>query len=56
MLDTPAAAQKVGRSVRTLKRWRKKAIGPPYVRTDSGAVLYPEDKLEQWLEGRTVAA
>lgn len=56
MLDTLAAAKRIGRSPSTLKRWRRRKIGPPYVLTESGGVLYDQDKLEQWLEDRTVDA
>lgn len=56
MLDTPAVAARLGRSVRTLKRWRKEKVGPPYVRTETGGVLYDEAELEKWLKDRTVAA
>ncbi len=59
MLTSNQAALRIGYTVDTLKRWRRKKKGPPYVRldgTDQGRVRYPEDKLEQWLEERTVSA
>jgi len=56
MLTSNQAALRVGYTVDTLKRWRRKKKGPPYVRIDSQRVRYPQDKLEQWLEERTVSA
>ena len=56
MLSSNQARLRVGVTVDTLKRWRRKKKGPPYVRIDSQRVRYPQDKLEQWLEERTVSA
>lgn len=61
MLKSPAVAERVGVHEETLKRWRRRtekqgaATGPPFLRVETGAVLYPEDQLEQWIKDRTVA-
>jgi hypothetical protein len=39
------AAAEVGKSTRTLQRWRAKRIGPPYNELIGG---YPEDGLADW--------
>jgi predicted DNA-binding transcriptional regulator AlpA len=62
MLKSPAVAERVGVSEDTLKRWRrrtareKKQIGPPFMRTETGLVSYPEAELEQWIKDRMVIA
>jgi len=62
MLKSPDVAARVNVSTDTLKRWRrlsrrdKKLYGPPFTRTETGGISYPEDQLEQWLKDRTVTA
>lgn len=59
MLDPLAAAKRIGVSTDTLKRWRRRKpapYGPPFLRTESGTIRYPEPELEQWIEDRTVSA
>lgn len=56
MLDTLQVAQRLRRHPRTIIRWRAEEIGPPYVKAESGAVLYPEEQLEKWIKDRTVIA
>lgn len=62
MLKTPEVARRVGVSEDTVKRWRRRTerehrqIGPPYLRAETGIVLYPEDQLEQWIKDRMVIA
>ena len=36
----------------TVLRWRRRGEGPPAVKLDNGAIRYPEDELEAWLEER----
>lgn len=53
---TPAqlAARYEGRiSVRTLANWRYQGVGPAFSRL-GGRVLYPEDRLIEWENKRTV--
>lgn len=62
MLKTPEIAERLGVSEDTIKRWRRRTvrektqIGPPFFRSETGVVLYPEDKFEQWIKERTVSA
>ncbi len=56
MLSSNQTALRVGTTVDTLKRWRRKKKGPPYIRLETQRVRYPEDQLEQWLQDRTVSA
>jgi hypothetical protein len=37
----------------TLANWRNLGEGPPFTKV-GGKVLYPEDRLEAWLQQRTV--
>ena len=41
-------ANQLGRSVRTLKRWRAQRIGPPYIRLGR-EVRYRRDAVRSWL-------
>lgn len=50
-LTPEAAAIKLGRSVRTLARWRKDDIGPKHNVTDTGSIVYFEEDLLEWLKG-----
>ena len=36
----------------TIVRWRKKKIGPPFVKVNYNTVRYPLDKLESWEENQ----
>jgi predicted DNA-binding transcriptional regulator AlpA len=56
MLDTYEVAARLKKTPRTIKRWRAEKTGPPYVKTPSGAVLYPEDQLEKWIQDWMVIA
>tara|TARA_R100000789_G_C2945160_1_gene133313 strand:+ start:46 stop:252 length:207 start_codon:yes stop_codon:yes gene_type:complete len=51
MLLRPEVAHILRVSVVTLSRWATKGIGPEYIRVN-GRVLYPQDKLDQWLADR----
>jgi hypothetical protein len=55
VVDTHAAAPLLGVRADTLKAWRHRGIGPPYVRlADRGRVRYRLRDLETWLAERTV--
>ncbi|WP_156527317.1 helix-turn-helix transcriptional regulator [Gordonia sp. 852002-51296_SCH5728562-b] len=44
------------RSTGTLKNWRMRGIGPPYIKTsDGGSVLYRIEDVTAWLEERAAA-
>lgn len=51
LLLRPEVADLLRVSVVTLSRWATKGIGPEYIRAN-GRVLYPQDKLDQWLADR----
>lgn len=57
LLSTRAAARLVGRTDRTLQRWRAENFGPAFLRVHAsgrGAVMYRRCDLELWLENRRV--
>ena len=62
MLKTPEVADRLNVSEDTIKRWRRRTlrerrqIGPPFIRAETGVVLYEEAALEQWIKDRTVVA
>jgi predicted DNA-binding transcriptional regulator AlpA len=55
-LTTKQAAQRLGMCAKTLRRWRTKRGGPPYLRYGPKNTVYPEAKLEEWLAKRLVVA
>ena len=50
LLDTKAAAPRIGVSVGTLENWRVRGSGPAFIKTPGkrGKVLYDPDDLEVW--------
>lgn len=52
-LTTEELALELKRSEATLIRWRRKRIGPPYLRLQ-GRVLYDRQKVQAWLEKQCV--
>lgn len=40
-------------SIPTLSRWRGDAAGPPFVAMQ-GSIRYPRDKLQAWIDQRTL--
>ncbi len=48
-LTAVQVAALIQRSTRTLKRWRSKGGGPPFVRFDDGEVRYSRNKLDEWM-------
>jgi hypothetical protein len=47
-LDDQAAAELLGRTTATLRRWRRLNIGPAYIRF-GGTILYDLADIESWL-------
>lgn len=45
LLTTTEAAEYLGRSARTLAKWRLRRVGPPFVRYNERVVLYPIEYL-----------
>ena len=60
MLKTPEVADRLGVSEDTIKRWRRRTIrenrqiGPPFMKSETGIVFYPEDELERWIKQKMV--
>lgn len=55
LLITSVVAERLGLAEQTLRTWRMRGEGPPWIRlsdSPSGAVRYPEDGLHEWLESR----
>jgi len=53
-LETPEAAAVLHRSVRTLEAWRKRRIGPAFIRIHGKQVLYKPQDLLTFLESHRV--
>lgn len=43
-------AKELGRSLKTLTRWRTMKKGPPFIRMGPD-ILYPREGVKRWLEG-----
>ena len=54
LLDTRAAAPRIGVSVGTLENWRVRGEGPKFLKTPgrSGKVLYDPADIEAWKDRR----
>ncbi len=48
-------SRRIGKSTRTLARWRDEGSGPEYVRLGR-TVYYPEAAAAKWIEARTYAS
>lgn len=51
--STKQLARRLGLSYRTLEDWRRRRVGPPFVRV-GGLVRYPIMLLDEYLQSRTV--
>lgn len=54
-LTTQELAIELKRTPETLIRWRRKRVGPPYVRLQ-GRVLYDRRIVENWIEKASAGA
>lgn len=54
LLDTAAAAERLGVSPRTLEKWRQEGKGPAYVRLGSKKVSYRDAALDTFVTRGTV--
>ncbi len=54
VLQTSQAAERIGLSVKTLKRWRHEGVGPAYIVLSARRIGYYEDVLADWLAKREV--
>ena len=50
-MEEQEAAEFLNRSVHTLRGWRQKKAGPPWITDPMGAVHYDPDVLERWIRG-----
>lgn len=52
LLDTKAAAPRIGVTAGTLENWRVKGVGPVFIKTPGvrGKVLYDPADIEAWKE------
>lgn len=48
-LTTEQAADYIGYREGTLRVWRAKEVGPPYVKAPGGGVRYSSDDLDTWI-------
>ena len=55
MLPAKVAAERLGVTSNTLRAWRFRRRGPPFVQASERIVLYSELALEAWLAGRVVS-
>jgi hypothetical protein len=53
-LDTAQAAALLQVEPDTLRHWRRRGVGPPYVRVTHNIIRYLPRHLEEWLAARTV--
>ena len=48
-MNTLAAAEYIGVSVATLKRWRGQGEGPAYIRLGERIIKYRQTDLDRWI-------
>jgi predicted DNA-binding transcriptional regulator AlpA len=53
LLTTHAIAQVLGIRPRTLQDWRRRCVGPAYIRLSATRVRYSVPVVEAWLQMRT---
>ena len=55
LLTTKDVARRLGISERTVYRWRRESLGPPFLRLSKAAssIRYDAAKLEQWIDEQT---
>ena len=56
LLDENAVAARLGLSVRTLRNWRVRGVGPRFIRLSRRAVRYAQADVDAWLAARTVCS
>ncbi len=54
LLDENAVAARLGLSVRTLRNWRVRGVGPRFIRLSRRAVRYAPADVDAWIAARTV--
>lgn len=54
LLTPEQLAERLGEvSGRTLETWRRRKVGPPWVRLANGAVRYRPEDVDAWLDSQT---
>jgi Helix-turn-helix domain len=53
-LPTEEAAEYIGSTPNTMKRWRSLKKGPPYYRGLTNRILYKRSDLDRWMASRRV--
>ena len=48
-LTEQEAAELLNREPQTLRVWRVKGIGPPFIKDPQGAIHYEQETLETWV-------
>ena len=51
-LNSEQTADYLGISVATLKNWRKRGDGPPFIKVNARVIRYQHCDLEAWMDGR----
>ncbi len=54
LLNEKQTAERMGIAVQTLRNWRGKFQGPPWIKIGKRLIRYPEAELEQFLRSRLI--
>jgi predicted DNA-binding transcriptional regulator AlpA len=53
LIDEPTAAERLGLKAITLQDWRRRGIGPPFLRLGPKTIRYRVKDLAEWQSART---
>lgn len=56
LMDTPTLAAYLDVEAETVKEWRRRREGPPYIRINGRLVRYRLSAVDEWLESQTEGA
>lgn len=56
LMTTPEAAAYLHFPEKTVKDWRRRSVGPVYIRINGGHVRYRLRDLDAWLDAQAVSA
>lgn len=51
-LNSEQAAEYLGISAATLKNWRKRGDGPPFIKVNARVISYIRCDLDAWMDGK----
>ena len=51
-LNSEQAAEYLGISTATLKNWRKRGDGPPFIKVNARVIRYLRCDLDAWMDGK----